>query len=150
MTRPHYHVAANVTATLYTSQTHQSHCIITLTLVTLTQLAFSHLSPLPCSFCLSQCKGLQNPSDCRTAVASVTLQSHSSHCLRFLVSLLCTALIRQLSVLGYNTGKGKTAVLSMWVTQLQVRCDILSPVATPYPLSRYHRLKQVFLLYNYK
>ena len=51
---------------------------------------------------------------------------------------------------GYNTGKGKTAVLSMWVTQLQVRCDILSPVATPYPLSRYHRLKRVFLLYNYK
>ena len=52
--------------------------------------------------------------------------------------------------LGYNTGKGKTVVLSMWVMWLQVRCDILSPVATPYPLSWYHRLKQVFLLYNYK
>ena len=47
--RPHYHVAANVAATLYTSQTHQSCRIVTPTLVTLTWLAFSHLSPLPCS-----------------------------------------------------------------------------------------------------
>ena len=60
--------------------------------VTLTRLAFPHLSPLPCSFCLSQCKGLRNPSDCHTAVASVTSQSHSSHCLRFLcfVVVHCT------------------------------------------------------------
>ena len=90
--RPHYHVAANVAATLYTSQTHQSRRIVTPTLVTLTRLAFSHLSPLPCSFCLSQCKGLQNNSNCHTAVASVTSQSHSSHCLRFLgfVVVHCT------------------------------------------------------------
>ena len=87
-TRPHYHV----TVTLYTSQTHQSRRIITPTLVTLTRLAFSHLSPLPCLFCLSQCKGLQNPLDCHPAVALVTSQSHSSHCLRFLgfVVVHCT------------------------------------------------------------
>ena len=90
--RSHYYVAANVAATLYTSQTHQSRRIVTPTLVTLTRLAFPHLSPLPCSFCLSQCKGLQNPSDCHTAIASVTSQSHSSHCLRFLgfVVVHCT------------------------------------------------------------
>ena len=42
--------------------------------------------------CLSQCKGLRNPSDCHTAVASVTSQSHSLHCLRFLgfVVVHCT------------------------------------------------------------
>ena len=56
-------------------------------------------------------------------------------------TLVCTCL-------GYNTGKGKTAVFSMWVTRLQVRCDFLSPMATPYPLPRYHRLKRVFQLYN--
>ena len=91
-TLPHYHIAANVAATLYTSQTHQSRRIVTLTLVTLTQLAFSHLSPLPCSFCLSQCKGLRNSLDCHTAVASVTSQSHLLHCLRFLgfVVVHCT------------------------------------------------------------
>ena len=90
--RLHYHVAANIAATLYTSHTHQSRRIVTPTLVTLTRLVFPHLSPLPCLFCLSQCRGLRNPLDCHTAVASVTSQSHLSHCLRFLgfVVVHCT------------------------------------------------------------
>jgi hypothetical protein len=47
---------------------------------------------------------------------------------------------------GYNTGAGKTAVILMRVSRLQVQCDFLSPVATPYPLSRYHGLGRVFIV----
>jgi hypothetical protein len=47
-------------------------------------------------------------------------------------------------LIGYNTGAGKTAVILMRVTRLQVRCLFLAPVATPYPYSRCYGFLQVF------
>jgi hypothetical protein len=69
---------------------------------------------------------------------------------QFLVTRYAVRLtsLRELSwrLIGYNTGAGKTAVILMRVTRLQVRCDFWSPVATPYPLSRYRGLGRVFIV----
>ena len=57
-------------------------------------------------------------------------------------SLLCMSILSLMYSIsiGYITGAGKTAVILIQVSRVRVRCEILPPVATLYPLLRYQGL----------